>query len=98
MAGYHANVAPAAKIMNIAGWPVLQRKDGGVVALAAVDYVFWTEELAGLLKDTEAALQQVQGVKGKEYWITGKIDPEARKVLSAHGWKVMENANKKLVK
>jgi hypothetical protein len=39
----------------------------------------------------------VPGVKGKELWIGGMVDPEARKALEARGWTV-EKLGEKLLK
>ena len=98
MAGYHTHVAPVARIVNVAGFPMLQRKDGGIVALGADDYVFWTPWLSDFVKEAEATLARMQGVKRREYWVAGRIDAALRKYFSGRGWRVTENANKKLIK
>jgi hypothetical protein len=50
MAGYHENVAPVARILNIDGVLTVQTKDGALVLLAPVDYVIWTKKLDDEIK------------------------------------------------
>ncbi len=91
MAYYHANVSPAAKIVSPRGIPLLQKKDGTIIALFPLDRVFWTEEL--WLRETGGSkkLKLLPGYTGKEAWITGKIDPVAITGLSIQGWKAEDN-------
>lgn len=98
MAYYHANVSPAARIVSVQGIPLLQRKDGTIVAIFPLDYVFWTEKL--WLRETRGSknVGQLPGYTGKEAWITGTVDPVAIMGLSIQGWKVKDNFAKKLLK
>ncbi|UCD31358.1 MAG: hypothetical protein JSV38_11200 [Desulfobacterales bacterium] len=91
MAHYHANVSPAARIVSVQGVPLLQRKDGIIVATFPLDHVFWTEKL--WLKETRGSkkMEQLPGYTGKEAWITGTLDPAAIKGLSIQGWKAKDN-------
>ncbi len=98
MAGYHAHVAPVVRVRLVGEVPVLEREDGGIVVLGADDYVFWTQHLSDTLKSIEGDLERMQGVKGKEYWLTGKMDPPLREYLSARGWLVAEEASERLIK
>ncbi|MDF1551689.1 MAG: hypothetical protein P1P84_01445 [Deferrisomatales bacterium] len=99
MAGYHRNVAPVERVVNVAGRPMARRKDGGLVLLAAVDYVFWTKDVAAKVDMIDrSAGAQVPAVSGKELWLTGEIDGAARTELEARGWRVTPNANSVLLK
>ena len=97
MAGYHTNVSPAAQIQNINGMVLhLRRKDGVLVFLAPVDFVFWTKEIDRKLNTIESSIKKMGGASGKELWITGEIEKTARDMFEAMGWKVMENAKDRL--
>ena len=98
MAGYHKNVARAARIWNISGRPALQRNDGVFVLLAPVDFVFWTKGLESKLNAIDSGIEKVAGMSGRELWVTGKVDKTALKHFKAKGWKVTENANDILFK
>ena len=98
MAGYHARVAPVAQIVNMGGYPVLRRKDGGVASVGAEDYIYLTEAVHGWLQIAKETLQKMQGVKNKEIWTSGKVDPELSKFCSALGYQVIENAGQRLLK
>ena len=98
MAYYHANVSPAARIVSVQGIPLLQSKDGTMVAMFPLDYVFWTEKL--WLRETRGSknVERLPGYTGKEAWITGTVDPVAIMGLSIQGWKAKDNFTMKSVK
>jgi len=98
MAGYHANVAPTEYIRNINGVLMLQQKDGTLVLLAPTDFVFWTKRLEEKVNAFETTINKMNGVSGKELWITGKFDQTARTHFEGKGWKLKENANAILLK
>jgi hypothetical protein len=45
-----------------------------------------------------SAIERIPGIKGKEIWITGTVDPVARKALEEGGWKVEEKVGGRLLK
>ena len=96
MAGYHHKVAPAERIRNIEGVLVLQLKNGALVVLAPVDFVFWTRRLENKVKTFETAVGKMGGISGKEIWITGKFEKAARENFERNGRKVFDNAAEKL--
>jgi hypothetical protein len=98
MAYYHANVSPVARIVSVKGIPLLQSKDGTIVAMFPLDYVFWTEKL--WLRETRGSknVERLPGYTGKEAWITGTVDPVAIKGLSIQGWKAKDNFTMKPLK
>ena len=52
---------------------------------AAVDYVAWTERVAGF-----AGRPDLQGTSGS-LWITGRMSPEAQRQFAALGWTIHQN-------
>ncbi|CAB1082926.1 hypothetical protein D1AOALGA4SA_10517 [Olavius algarvensis Delta 1 endosymbiont] len=91
MAVYNEKVAPVDRVVAVQGVPLLQRKDGVIVLLAPLDHVFWTHHVWLTLKKGSEILNQLPGFSGKEVWISGAIDPIARKALEMEGWKVKED-------
>jgi len=61
-----------------------RERDGTLVALAPVDYVSWTERIAGFAgsEDLKAAQWTVL--------LAGKMSPRAKKEFEALGWIVRE--------
>ena len=97
MEAYHTKNKNVRGIRNIKGILYLHRRDQGVVILAPVDYVFWTQRLENRLNEFETELGKVSKVSAKEIWVTGKFDKNARKQFEIHGWKVFDNAEAGLV-
>jgi hypothetical protein len=75
----------------------LKRKDGKLVLLSPVDYVFWTKKLEDKLNAFESGVQKMTEANGKELWISGRMDEGARAQFEKRGWKVQENAEKDLL-
>jgi hypothetical protein len=40
----------------------------------------------------------VSGIRGKELWITGIVDPLARKAFEERGWRVEDRIHDRLLK
>jgi hypothetical protein len=69
--------------LAVAG-PILARaQDGSTVMAAPVDYLSWTERIAGL-----ATSPVFLGSSNRVLWITGQMTPMAQQQLAANGWKV----------
>jgi hypothetical protein len=98
MGDYHRNVESVQEIHDTVGILTLRRKNGGRVLLAPVDYVFWTERLAGKVNRMEQVLAKDASVTSKELWIAGRFDDVAKNEFEGRGWKVIENANNRLLK
>ncbi len=98
MEAYHSNIKNVNGIRNIKGILYLHRKDQGVVILAPVDYVFWTQWLENRINEFETELKKVSKVSEKEIWITGQFDQHSRKQFEERGWKVIDHAEKSLIK
>jgi hypothetical protein len=84
------------RFVDLNGTPVLLTNNGKIIAIFPLDYIALTPNFARKAEAISAALKQIPGVTGKELWVTGKVDPIARKALEAKGWKVEEKAREKL--
>ena len=98
MAGYHAHVSPVERISNIDGVLCLQLKNGGLVLLAPVDYVYWSKRLSDKVKSFESKIAGMKDIKEKQVWVSGKFDPKARAGFESAGWQVKEEATTILLK
>jgi hypothetical protein len=93
---YAARTRSVLRFVDANGIPVIQTKDGKIVAIFPLDYVAWTPNFAKKAESVAAAIKQMPGVSKKELWVTGIVNPIARKALEAKGWKVEERAREKL--
>jgi hypothetical protein len=66
---------------TVIGWT----QSGAPVVPGPVDYVAWTERVAGF-----AGRPDLQGTAGS-LWITGLVSPEAQRQFAALGWTVYQN-------
>ena len=69
----------------------MRRNDGRLVLLSPVDFIAWTEGVAEKLARLDGAIAESGGFTGKELWITGRVEPDARAHLEAAGWVVEED-------
>jgi hypothetical protein len=95
MAGYHANVTPVERIVNVGGWPFLQ-KGKEIIELDPVDHLFWTKDVKRMLNQNTAIREKMGGTL-TESWVAGQVDPPLKAFAESKGIKVTENANSKLI-
>ncbi len=95
MAGYHAKVAPLARLVALRGLVFGQRADGTVVGVFPVDYLTWRQKSANTVSGLEPDIKKLGG-KSPQLWVTGSMSPLYRKNMAALGWTVQENARDKL--
>jgi hypothetical protein len=62
-------------------------QDGTAIIPAPVDYVSWTQRIAGFATDPG-----LLGRQNRVLWITGKMTPLVRQQLTANGWTVREGS------
>jgi len=67
--------------IQIPGVLVAHDQNGTVIMPAPVDYVSWTQRIAGF-----ATAPQLLSMQNRVLWITGKMTPLARQQLAANGW------------
>jgi hypothetical protein len=95
---YHEKVAPVARFINAGGVPLMLTKTGVMIGAFPLDYIGWTVNFAQKETAVTDALHAMQGVRGKELWITGTVDPVARRIFEAKGWKVEDKIQDRLLK
>ncbi len=98
MAGYNAHVAPVEQIVIIDGTLHVKTQSGLVVLISSVDYLFWTAKVKEKMNRLDEQIGAMAGVNGKELWISGEIDTNAKEMFARRKWKVVDNANTELIK
>jgi len=93
---YNDKTHSVQRFVNANGVPVLLTNKGKIIAIFPLDYIAWTQNFARKAEAVSAAIKQMPGISGKEFWVTGTVNPMARKALEAKGWKVEERAREKL--
>ncbi|MGH8069110.1 MAG: hypothetical protein ACRERE_28510 [Candidatus Entotheonellia bacterium] len=84
LAAHHQTVEPLAEVVA-RGTVIGRTQSGALLVPGAVDYVAWTEQVAGFGGRTD-----LQGAPGS-LWITGRMSPEAQRQFAALGWTVHQN-------
>ena len=78
-------------IVSIGGEAWFLTNKGTLVGTQPVDYLRWTPDIQGAEEGVSREAAGL-GVKAKELWIEGQVEPTARETLSERGWKVREQA------
>ncbi len=73
-------------------------KTGVVVGVFPFDHVGWMAPFARQETAIWDDIVTMPGISGKELWITGTIDPLARRVLEGKGWKMEDSIQDRLLK
>jgi hypothetical protein len=94
---YSEKERSAASFVDANGVPMLLTKNGVVVGIFPLDHVAWTAGFAQKLVAVSSAIKEMQGVTGKELWITGTVDPVARRFLENSGWKVQDKYQEQIL-
>ena len=71
--------------LQVVGVLIGRDQNGGTIVPAPVDYVSWTERIAGFVTYPELLKQ-----RHRVLWVTGKMTPLARQQLAANGWELRE--------
>jgi hypothetical protein len=74
--------------LRVAGTLLAETAQGALVVPAAVDYVSWTERVAGFVERPDIA-----GAKARRLWLAGKLSPRARQELTARRWTIEEGVS-----
>ncbi len=72
--------------IQVPGVLVARDQNGTAILPAPVDYLSWTQRIAGFATDP-----QLMALRNRVLWITGKMTPLARQQLAANGWSVRES-------
>jgi hypothetical protein len=89
-AGYHRGVSPIERFVGVGPVPGARTVSGALVFNIPVDYVAWTEELAGVVTTADGLANQLPGIGEKQLWVTGTLSPRARAEMRRLNWKVYE--------
>lgn len=82
---HHETRGPLAEV-NAQGTVVARERGGALVVPGPVDYVSWTEKVAGFARREDLAAPT------RSLWLTGRMSPRAKKEFEALGWTVHEGA------
>jgi hypothetical protein len=95
---YSSKVKAVASFVEANRAPLVKTKDGTIVGIFPLDYVAWTPALAAKERAISEDIRKMTGVKGKELWITGTVDPVAKGALENRGWKIHDRVLDRLLK
>ena len=76
---YQEKTNSVARFVSAGGVPLMLTKTGVIVGVFPLDYVGWTVDFAQKETAISNAIEAMPGIKGKELWITGTVDPLARR-------------------
>jgi hypothetical protein len=93
MSRYFQKAKNVDRFVSLAGVPFLLTKNGMIVGIFPLDYVAWAPAFAQKEGAISAAVEKMAGVKGKELWITGVVDPAAQTAMESKGWKVKDKVS-----
>jgi hypothetical protein len=83
---FHANQAPAARMLGGTLIPVILTTDGRVIAFSASDFEYWTQKTAPIAVEFN---QQYQNISRKrEVWVADNVSPGYVRGVSNLGWSV----------
>jgi hypothetical protein len=71
--------------IRVPGVLLARDQSGTAIMPAPVDYVSWTQRIAGFATDP-----QLLSMQNRVLWITGKMTPLARQQLTTNGWTLQE--------
>jgi hypothetical protein len=71
--------------IRVSGVLVGRDQNGATIPPAPVDYLSWTQRIAGFATDP-----QLIALHHRVLWITSKMTPLTRQQLAANGWSVRE--------
>ena len=91
---YNLSKGKVTKIVSASGVPFAWTQDGKAVGFFALDHLAWTWRLYDKQTAAATALDALPGLRSRELWIGGTIDPKARKALENNGWVVNSDADR----
>ena len=95
---YSSKIKAIASFVEANRSPLVKAKDGTIVGIFPLDYVAWTPALAAKERAISEDIQKMPGVKGKEFWITGTVDPVAKAAFESRGWQIQDRVLDRLLK
>lgn len=92
MRGYHAHIVAVDRLLVLPRIPALYARNGALVVMLPVDYIFWTSRVARVAQALTAHAPSRPRIARRELWIAGNVSPRARQEFEALGWTVHEQA------
>lgn len=83
---------PLKRIVSSLYLPAAVTKTGVLYIPLSVDYLFWTEEVAGIFDDFKTRVMNEEKFSSVEIHVRGKISTRARTALESQGAKVLEGS------
>ena len=83
---------PLKKIVSSLFIPAGVSKKGVLIVPLSVDYLFWTQEVAGIFDDFRTRVTKEESFSSVEVHVRGRVSAQARAALQGLGAKVTENA------
>jgi hypothetical protein len=95
---YQEKTNSVVSLIGANGVPLMLTKTGVIVGVFPLDHVAWTVGFARKETAVLTAIEAMPGIRGKELWITGTVDPLARRILERKGWKLEDKIQGRLLK
>jgi len=89
---YHRKVARIARFEQVGRFVVARDAAARLVVCIPADFVPWTAQVDEFLRTVAQHGQALQGVRGKDVWLSGQVSPAARRGLEAQGWMVHDRS------
>jgi len=96
-AAYHKKIVPIVEFVPIGQLGAARVRGGGLLIVAPVDLLVWTDDLGSFVTDATDFIQRIYGPTSKQIWLGGRATDLAKTSLAALGWKVEEDADKRLI-
>jgi len=96
MRGYHLHIGAVDRLLALPRVPALYTRNGTLVVMLPVDYVFWTSRVARVAQALTGQVPTRPRVARRELWIAGNVSPRARQEFEALGWTVYEQVSARL--
>ena len=87
---FQSEVGGAERLVKIEKTLFLKTKRGDYIGLFPIDRIAYDAEMVEKLKVLEQAIAKQVGVRSRQLWIGGPVEPEAMAVLTQRGWKVYD--------
>ncbi|HET7008728.1 MAG TPA: hypothetical protein VFK65_24735 [Candidatus Binatia bacterium] len=95
-AGFNKSVSPLERFIPLGQFAVSRAVNGALVVNFPADYVVWTEPMAQIMTAGNQLVNELPGVKEKQFWLTGTLSPRARKEIESRGWQIRDRAEAQL--
>ncbi len=91
MENYIKSTGDVVRLVDLAGIPFMQRRDGQIIGMFALDNLAWTPRIDKKLSYVDRAIRSLPSARGKQIWIAGRITPRAKEALKERGWEIVAN-------